>query len=78
MTKIDLTITFAGDEGAVRSETRSFSSDFPADLSGEHRVAHNLFADLSVSVGDLSKPKHSERLMNHILQGGRECSNVTP
>jgi len=24
MTKIDLTINFAGDDGAVRSETRSF------------------------------------------------------
>src|SRR6267378_2292923 len=60
MTKIDLTINFAGDDGAVRSETRSFSSAFPADLSGEHRVAHNLFADLGVAVGDLSTPKHNE------------------
>jgi hypothetical protein len=60
MTKIDLTIKFTGDDGAVRAETRSFRSDFPADLSGEHRVAQNLFADLSVTVGDLSMPKHNE------------------
>jgi len=60
MTKIDLTINFTGDDGAVRSETRSFSSDFPADLSGEHRVAHELFTDLNVNVGALSAPKHNE------------------
>jgi hypothetical protein len=60
MTKVGLTITFTGDDGVVRSETRDFSSDFPADLFGEHRVAHNLFTDLNVSVGRQSPPKHNE------------------
>jgi hypothetical protein len=60
MTKVGLTITFTGDDGAARSETRDFNSDFPADLSGEHRVAHELFTDLNVNVGPLSTPKHNE------------------
>src|SRR5260370_34434357 len=60
MTKIDLTINFTGDDGAVRSETRFFSSDFRADLSGERRVAHELFTALNVNVGALSAPKHNE------------------
>jgi hypothetical protein len=50
MTKVGLTITFTGDDGAVRSETRDFNCDFPADLFGEHRVAHDLF----------TPPKHNE------------------
>lgn len=60
MTKVGLTITFTGDDGAVRSETRDFNSDFPADLFGEHRVAHDLFTDLDVAVGYQSPPKHNE------------------
>ena len=60
MTKVGLTITFTADDGAVRSETRDFNSDFPADLFGEHRVAHDLFTDLDVAVGYQSPPKHNE------------------
>jgi|SRR5579883_590948 len=60
MTKVELTINFTDDGGATRSETRSFNSDFPADLAGEHRVAHNLISDLNVSVGPQSPPKHNQ------------------
>jgi hypothetical protein len=60
MTKIGVIITFADADGATRSEGRNFNSDFPADLFGEHRVAHNLFAELGMTVGPQSVPKHNE------------------
>jgi hypothetical protein len=59
MTRIELTITFTDEDGATRSENRSIETAYPADLAGERRVAHNLFAEMEVTVGEQEAPKHN-------------------
>jgi len=58
MTRIGLTINFSDSDGTTRSESQYVDTSFPSDLEGEHRVAHNLFAELKVTVGEQAAPKY--------------------
>jgi hypothetical protein len=59
MSRIELTISFTDDSGAIRQERHSVESTYHADLAGEHRVAHILLSELKVSVGEQVEPKHN-------------------
>ena len=59
MGKIALRITFAGGDDLDRCEGLDLTSSHLADVSGEHRVAHILFTELKVTVGDQAAPKHN-------------------
>jgi hypothetical protein len=57
--RIELKLTFTDSDGTTRTEARSVETSEMTDPGGEHRVAHNLFSDLSVAVGDQPEPKHN-------------------
>lgn len=59
MTRIELTLTFRNSDGTMRGETRSVETSDTTDPAGEHRVAHSLFSDLTVTVSDHVTPKHN-------------------
>jgi hypothetical protein len=59
MRRIELTITFADDSGAAQHESRSIEASYTPDLGDEHRVAHILFTELKVTVGEQAAPKHN-------------------
>lgn len=60
MRKIGLTITFSDDDGVMRSASQQFETPYSADLAGEQRITHNIFADLNVAVGQRAAPRHNE------------------
>jgi hypothetical protein len=59
MTKVQLKIKFTDRAESARSESLAIETSYPGDLAGEHRVAHNLFAELKVTVGEQAAPKHN-------------------
>jgi hypothetical protein len=59
MRRIALTITFTDADGTTRSDNQSIETAYEADLAGERRVAHLLFAEMKVTVGDQTAPKHN-------------------
>jgi hypothetical protein len=59
MSKVELTIKFSDGGQDARSESIDVETSYPGDLAGEHRVAHLLFAELKVAVGDQAAPKHN-------------------
>jgi hypothetical protein len=59
MAKVEITIGFTDGAQNTRSESLNIETPYPGDLAGEHRVAHILFAELKVTVGEQAVPKHS-------------------
>lgn len=59
MRRIELTITFTDEIGAVRRENQTIETSYTPDHGGEHRIAHMLFAELKVSVAEQPVPKHN-------------------
>ena len=59
MSKVELTIKFSDGGQDARSERIDVETSYSGDLAGEHRVAHLLFAELKVTVGDQAAPKHN-------------------
>lgn len=59
MAKVELTIKFTDGAQSPRSEILNIETSYPGDLAGEHRVAHILFAELKVTVGEQAAPKHN-------------------
>jgi hypothetical protein len=59
MRQIELTITFTDDDGTARRETQAVETRDPPDTAAEHRVAHILFTELKVTVGEQVAPKHN-------------------
>ncbi len=59
MRRIDLSIAFKDDDGASRQERQTLETGYTPDLAGEHRLAHILFAELKVMVGEQGPPRHN-------------------
>jgi hypothetical protein len=59
MKPVNLTITFTDDDGTIRSESRDIEMSHTPDLAREHTVAHILFTELKVTVGEQAVPKHN-------------------
>lgn len=59
MKRVELTITFIDDDGAARSESHRVEASYTTDVAGERRVAHILFSELDVTVGEQAEPKHN-------------------
>jgi hypothetical protein len=59
MRRIELTITFTDESGEERHESRVIETSYNPNLADEHRVAHILFAELKVTVGEQATPKHN-------------------
>jgi hypothetical protein len=59
MAKVELTIKFTNGAQSTRSERLDIEASYPGDLAGEHRVAHILFAELKVTAGEQTVPKHN-------------------
>jgi hypothetical protein len=59
MAKVELTIKFTDGAQSTRSESLDIETSYPGDFAGEHRVAHILFAELKVTVGEQAAPKHN-------------------
>lgn len=59
MKPVNLTITFHDDDGTVRSESRDIEMARTPDLAREHTVAHILFTELKVTVGEQASPRHN-------------------
>jgi len=59
MKPVNLTITFRDDDGTMRSESRDIEMARTPDLAREHIVAHILFRELEVTVGEQAAPKHN-------------------
>jgi hypothetical protein len=59
MKPVNLTITFTDDDGTTRSESRDIEMSHAPDPAREHTVAHILFTELKVAVGEQAVPKHN-------------------
>jgi len=59
MKPVNLTITFTDDDGTMRSDSRDIEMSHTPDLAREHTVAHILFTELKVTVGEQAVPKHN-------------------
>jgi hypothetical protein len=59
MRQIELLLTFTDDQGITRSEKQVVFPSYKAEIEGEYRLAHNLFAELQVSTGYQAPPKHN-------------------
>jgi hypothetical protein len=59
MMNINLTVTFTDPDGTTRDETHQVEASESPTEGGEQRLAHNLFADMSVAVGKQAAPKHN-------------------
>ncbi|MGO9272318.1 MAG: hypothetical protein ACLQOO_19170 [Terriglobia bacterium] len=59
MKPVNLTITFTDDDGTIRSESRDIEMTHTPDLAREHTVAHILFTELKVTVGQQELSKHN-------------------
>jgi len=59
MKPVNLTITFRDDDGTMRSESRDIEMARTQDLAREHIVAHILFRELEVTVGEQAAPRHN-------------------
>jgi len=59
MAKVELTIKFTDGAQSPRSEILDIETSYPGDLAGEHRVAHILFTELKVTVGEPAALKHN-------------------
>src|ERR1017187_3662693 len=59
MAKVELTIKFTDGAQSTRSESLDIETSYPGDAAGKHRVAHILFAELKVAVGQQAAPKHN-------------------
>jgi hypothetical protein len=59
MAKVELTIKFTDGAQSTRSESLDIETSYPGDAAGKHRVAHILFAELKVTVGQQAAPKHN-------------------
>jgi hypothetical protein len=59
MAKAEITIKFTDDAQSARSKSLDIETSYPGDLAGEHRVAHILFTELKVTVGEQAAPKHN-------------------
>jgi hypothetical protein len=60
MHRIELIINFTDENKTTRSESISLETPYSPNAAGEHRLAHNLSAELSVAVRDADQPKHNE------------------
>jgi hypothetical protein len=57
--KVELTIKFTDAAQRSRSDSLDIENSYPGDLAGEQRIAHILFAELEVTVGEQTVPKHN-------------------
>lgn len=59
MGKVELAIRFRDEAGNTRGENIEVDLSYPGDMSGEQRVAHILFSELRVTIGEQAAPKHN-------------------
>ena len=59
MPKVELTVQFSDGRGDPRSQKLEVETSYPGDSAGERRVAHILFTELRVTVGEQAEPKHN-------------------
>ncbi len=59
MRQIKLALTFTDEKGETRQQTETVETPYAPDESGEHRVMHNLLAELKVAVSEQPVPKHN-------------------
>jgi hypothetical protein len=67
MRRIQLTIVFTDDSGLKTEVSQSAKAVYNPGPMGRQRLAHNLFAELRVAVGEQATPKHNaaaRRLLN--------------
>jgi hypothetical protein len=57
--RIQLSVTFADDDGTARHHEIVVNPTYEADLAGERRLAKNLFAELKLGAGEQAEPKHN-------------------
>ena len=60
MRQIKLALTFTDEKGETRQQTETVETPYAPDHAGEHRVVHNLLAELKVAVSQQPVPKHNE------------------
>jgi hypothetical protein len=59
MRRVELTVSFTDERGAVRLESQRVDSSYTPDPDGEHRVAHILSTELKVTIGEQAAPRHN-------------------
>ncbi len=59
MRQVKLTLSFTDEQGETREASKTIESSYAATLADEHRLAHIVFSELSVAVGEQPVPKHN-------------------
>jgi len=57
--QIEIAMTFTDENGEKRREVQSVKPLVAPEASGEHRIAHILFTELRVAVGEQTEPRHN-------------------